>query len=182
MFVMDRSGTIEPLSVSGLTQGTRRYRRRPSARKLNKQRTTETVNRVVEPAAAASGPLGEDAVPHSGERRVWQAHVAVAEWPRWQKDITEATIDRELAVGAQIRWVTHGINEPIVSTVHRVEPERLTLWGGPAMGIVGFTSGVSSLPQAAHRSKPKKAGPDRRSKPIPKSCKPRSVAAGPPRR
>lgn len=55
-----------------------------------------------------------------------------------KKDIAEATIDRDLAIGAHIRWVTRGIAEPIVSTVHRVEPERLTLWGGPAMGITGL--------------------------------------------
>ena len=37
--------------------------------KLNEQRTSDTANPVVEPAAAASGPLREDAVSPGGERR-----------------------------------------------------------------------------------------------------------------
>ena len=100
----------------------------------------ETTNKMIINDIDRTAPViaRQECLINASIARVWQAHIAVAAWPRWQKDITEATINRELEVGTQIRWVTHGINEPIVSTIHRLDSEQLTLWGGPAMGIVGL--------------------------------------------
>ena len=69
--------------------------------------------------------------------RVWAAHVAVARWPRWQKDIQSAEIVGPLVVGGSFQWRTTGIDDPITSTVYAIEDRRRTLWGGPAAGIDG---------------------------------------------
>lgn len=69
---------------------------------------------------------------------VWSAHADVNRWPEWQSEITAASIDGPFAVGSTITWSTSGITEPIHSTIYVVEPHRRTLWGGPAMGIVGI--------------------------------------------
>lgn len=69
---------------------------------------------------------------------VWRVHVDVANWPQWQRDISAASIDGPLAEGTRFEWRTAGIDDAIPSEVYAIEPERRTLWGGPAMGIVGI--------------------------------------------
>ena len=69
---------------------------------------------------------------------VWAVHVDVESWPAWQTDISAASIDGPFATGSTITWRTAGIEKPIPSTIHAVEPGHRTLWGGPAMGIVGL--------------------------------------------
>ena len=61
--------TAEDLEGLGVTAIGHRRRLLVAIAKLNEQRTTDTASLLVEPATAASRPLGEDAVPHSGDRR-----------------------------------------------------------------------------------------------------------------
>ena len=69
---------------------------------------------------------------------VWAIHLDVERWPEWQNDISAASIDGPFATGRTITWQTAGIETPIPSTIYAVEPGHRTLWGGPAMGIVGI--------------------------------------------
>jgi hypothetical protein len=63
-------------------------------------------------------------------------HADVDSWPTWQYDIDDAKLDGPFAPGASFAWRTHALD--IHSTVYAVEPERRTLWGGPAAGITGI--------------------------------------------
>ena len=66
---------------------------------------------------------------------LWRLHTDVDAWPAWQPDIERARLDGPFAPGSAFSWHTSGLD--IESTIYRVEPERRTLWGGPAHGIVG---------------------------------------------
>lgn len=67
--------------------------------------------------------------------RVWQLHVDVDAWPRWQTDIDEARLAGPFAVGSSFAWRTFGL--AIESTIYQIEPGRRTVWGGPSSGITG---------------------------------------------
>ena len=67
---------------------------------------------------------------------LWGLHTGVDAWPSWQPDIETARLDGPFAPGSTFSWHTGGLD--IDSTIYRVEPERRTLWGGPAHGIVGI--------------------------------------------
>jgi hypothetical protein len=75
---------------------------------------------------------------------LWQLQTGVNNWPTWQHDIDEAHLDGAFGAGATFSWRTHVLS--IDSTVYRVEPERHTLWGGPAEGT---TSPTTSPPGSA---------------------------------
>jgi class 3 adenylate cyclase len=61
--------TAEDLAGLGVATIGHRRQLLVAIAKLNEQSTTDAANPVVEPATAASGPLGEDAVSKGGERR-----------------------------------------------------------------------------------------------------------------
>jgi class 3 adenylate cyclase len=61
--------TAEDLAGLGVATIGHRRQLLVAIAKLNEQRAADTVNPMVEPAIAALGPLREDAVSHSGERR-----------------------------------------------------------------------------------------------------------------
>ena len=67
---------------------------------------------------------------------LWRLHTDVDTWPTWQPDIETARLDGPFAPGSTFSWHTSGLD--IDSTIYRVEPERRTLWGGPAHGIIGI--------------------------------------------
>jgi uncharacterized protein YndB with AHSA1/START domain len=67
--------------------------------------------------------------------RIWQLHVDVDGWSRWQTDIDSARSDGPLAVGSTFHWTTAGLS--IDSTVYAIDAPHRILWGGPAHGIVG---------------------------------------------
>ncbi|MBR7741842.1 SRPBCC family protein [Phycicoccus sp. BSK3Z-2] len=64
---------------------------------------------------------------------VWDVQTHIADWPRWQTDVTVHESPTHLVPGAQFRWHVSGLD--IVSTIHEVEPPRRIVWGGPAAGI-----------------------------------------------
>ena len=67
---------------------------------------------------------------------LWGLHTDIDAWPSWQPDIEAARLDGSFDPGSTFSWQTGGLD--IESTIYRVEPERRTLWGGPAHGIVGI--------------------------------------------
>ncbi|MGK5683701.1 SRPBCC family protein [Actinoplanes sp. URMC 104] len=66
---------------------------------------------------------------------VWRLHTDVGGWTRWRDDVPVARLDGPFTTGAVFHWETGGLS--IDSTVLAVEPERRTVWGGPAAGIEG---------------------------------------------
>ena len=67
---------------------------------------------------------------------VWALHVDVERWPSWNSEITDVSIDGPFEPGAAFRWHSGGMT--IDSTVHAVESETRTLWGGETAGIMGI--------------------------------------------
>lgn len=69
---------------------------------------------------------------------VWGLHIDVANWPTWNPDITDVTVERPIAPGASFRWSTAGL--AIRSTVYALTDRVRILWGGTTSGIVGIHS------------------------------------------
>ncbi len=61
---------------------------------------------------------------------LWRLHVDVARWPTWQEDVIETAMDDDFAPGTTFIWRTRGIKDSICSSIHAVEPEHCTMWGG----------------------------------------------------
>ncbi|WP_128379037.1 SRPBCC family protein [Streptomyces cavernae] len=66
---------------------------------------------------------------------LWHLHTAVNEWPTWNPGIDKALLRGDFAEGSVFDWETAGLS--ISSTVMEVQPQRRTVWGGPAHGIEG---------------------------------------------
>lgn len=67
---------------------------------------------------------------------VWTLHTDINNWAAWRADVTVARLDGPFVTGALFHWETGGLS--IDSTIHAVEPQRRTLWGGPAAGVEGM--------------------------------------------
>ena len=67
---------------------------------------------------------------------VWRLHTDINGWTGWRKDVSVARLDGPFTTGAVFNWETGGL--AIDSTIHAVDPERRTVWGGPAAGIEGL--------------------------------------------
>jgi uncharacterized protein YndB with AHSA1/START domain len=66
---------------------------------------------------------------------VWQLHIDVNNWPRWQEAITEAHIDGPFEPGNSFDWSSYGFG--VTSQIYEVSDRSRTLWGGTAGGITG---------------------------------------------
>jgi hypothetical protein len=67
---------------------------------------------------------------------VWQLHIDVNDWPRWQEAITEAHIDGPFEPGNSFDWSSYGFD--VTSQIYEVSDQSRTLWGGTAEGITGI--------------------------------------------
>ena len=67
---------------------------------------------------------------------VWQLHIDVNDWPRWQEAITAAHIDGPFEPGNSFDWSSYGFD--VTSQIHEVSDRSRTLWGGTAEGITGI--------------------------------------------
>ena len=68
--------------------------------------------------------------------KVWNMFSNIKHWPRWNKDITDASAPPTLAVGKSFRWSTAGMN--ITSTIGELVPVQRIAWSGPVQGIMGI--------------------------------------------
>jgi uncharacterized protein YndB with AHSA1/START domain len=64
---------------------------------------------------------------------VWDVLTAIDEWPRWNPDVKESSLDGDLAEGSQFRWKTG--TSTITSTLRAVDPPRLIAWTGKTFGL-----------------------------------------------
>src|SRR3954447_2315690 len=67
---------------------------------------------------------------------VWRLHTDVNRWTDWQRDITEAHIERPMEPGESFAWSSFGF--PVTSTVYDLTDHARVLWGGTAGGITGI--------------------------------------------
>jgi hypothetical protein len=67
---------------------------------------------------------------------IWALHIGVDDWPSWNTGISRARLTGVFAPGAVFDWETAGLS--ITSTVHEVEDQTRTAWGGSAHGIEGI--------------------------------------------
>jgi len=65
--------------------------------------------------------------------KVWALHTDINGWPRWQPDISSATLEGNLAAGTVFRWKAKGLG--ITSTLQEVEPNLRISWTGNSLGM-----------------------------------------------
>ena len=66
---------------------------------------------------------------------VWELHVDVSGWTRWNRDMTAAQLDGPFTPGTSFDWGSYGF--PVTSTIYEVDAGHRILWGGTAGGITG---------------------------------------------
>jgi hypothetical protein len=66
-------------------------------------------------------------------RVVWDVVATIDEWPRWNPDVKEASLDGELTVGSVFWWKAGP--GTIKSTLRRVDPPREVSWTGVSLGV-----------------------------------------------
>jgi uncharacterized protein YndB with AHSA1/START domain len=64
---------------------------------------------------------------------VWSLMSRIDEWPTWNADVKEASLQGELVPGTTFRWKAGPVG--IVSTLRRVEPPHSIAWTGRSLGI-----------------------------------------------
>lgn len=65
--------------------------------------------------------------------KVWGLMSEIEKWPEWNKDVTSAHLNGELAPGTAFTWKAGP--GTITSTLQAVEPGKLIAWSGKTMGI-----------------------------------------------
>ena len=64
---------------------------------------------------------------------VWKVMSSINEWPSWNPDVREASVDGELVEGTTFSWKAGP--GTIRSTLREVDPHRALGWTGKTMGI-----------------------------------------------
>jgi hypothetical protein len=64
---------------------------------------------------------------------VWDVLTAIDEWPQWNPDVTEASMEGELSEGTRFRWKSG--RATITSTLRVVQPPREVAWTGKTLGL-----------------------------------------------
>ena len=67
--------------------------------------------------------------------RVWDLHIQVDDWPRWNTEVTAAKLDGAFVPGSSFTWTSYDFT--VTSTIYDVEDRARILWGGAAQGIRG---------------------------------------------
>jgi uncharacterized protein YndB with AHSA1/START domain len=64
---------------------------------------------------------------------VWDVLTTIDEWPSWNPDLTEASLEGELREGSTFRWKAGAVK--IASTLGQVEPPRTIAWTSKSRGL-----------------------------------------------
>jgi hypothetical protein len=92
--------------------------------------TSPTIDRSAPVAGAAETSIG--ALPEI----VWDVLLAIEDWPSWNPDVKEASLEGAVAPGTQFRWKSGP--GTIVSTLQHVDRPRLVAWTGKTFGVKAF--------------------------------------------
>ncbi len=63
---------------------------------------------------------------------VWKVLTGISQWTTWQKNMTKATLQGELAEGAPFHWKAGGIS--FSSRIHTMKPKTEFGWTGTTLG------------------------------------------------
>ena len=64
---------------------------------------------------------------------IWTTLTNIAEWSRWNPDVSSVDLRGPLAPGTEFRWKSGGAS--IVSTLQEIDPKRRIAWTGRTLGI-----------------------------------------------
>ena len=64
---------------------------------------------------------------------VWGVLTAIEEWPQWNPDVIETSMEGELSEGTSFRWKSGP--GTITSTLRVVQPPREVAWTGKTLGL-----------------------------------------------
>ena len=64
---------------------------------------------------------------------VWEVLTSIDDWPRWNPDVSSASLEEGLSEGARFRWKAGP--GTITSTLQRIDRPRLIAWTGRTFGI-----------------------------------------------
>jgi len=64
---------------------------------------------------------------------VWSVLTNIAEWSRWNPDVSRVELRGPLAPGTEFRWKSGGAS--IVSTLQEIDPKRRIAWTGRTLSI-----------------------------------------------
>ena len=67
---------------------------------------------------------------------VWDVLTAIEDWPSWNPDVKEASLEGDVAPGTAFRWKSGP--GTIVSTLQHVDRPRLVAWTGKTFGVKAF--------------------------------------------
>ena len=81
--------------------------------------------------AAAAQARAEIAIDAPAER-VWQVLTAIDAWPRWNRAVDTAHLERPVAAGSVFRWKSQGFT--VTSTLVTVRAPSRLAWTGEAFG------------------------------------------------
>ena len=63
---------------------------------------------------------------------VWDLLTGINNWPDWQQNVKEATLEEPLHEGARFRWKAGGVS--LISRIHTVKPVSEFGWTGKTLG------------------------------------------------
>ena len=89
---------------------------------------------TIDPAAPVAG-ADETAIDAPPET-VWDVLTAIEEWPSWNPDVKEASIEGAVAPGTEFRWKAGP--GTIASALQQVDRPRLVSWTGRTFGVNAF--------------------------------------------
>src|SRR3954463_8889535 len=64
--------------------------------------------------------------------KVWKIFSDVNNWDTWQKEIVTPKINGAFKAGTSFNWKSNGLT--IISTLQRVQTNKMVGWSGPAFG------------------------------------------------
>jgi uncharacterized membrane protein len=64
---------------------------------------------------------------------VWAIQSDIKNWPKWQKEVTYALLDGELAKGTVFNWKAMGMR--IISELQEVSKNKTIGWSGKSIGM-----------------------------------------------
>ncbi len=64
--------------------------------------------------------------------KVWQILTNINDWPAWQKEVTESTLNEDVSEGVAFKWKAGGLS--FTSQIHTMYPKKKFGWTGKTFG------------------------------------------------
>ena len=70
---------------------------------------------------------------NSDSEKIWEVLVDIENWPLWNPDVKNASLEGEVEEGSKFRWKARSVS--INSVFQEVDPPHKLAWTGKTMGI-----------------------------------------------